>query len=83
MKTFGIEQTTLDSCIREAQGERVLVTRDGHPVALVVGLENLDEEQLQLSRSEEFWKLIAERRSQPTISRAELERRLASKSSSS
>ncbi len=38
MKTFGIEQATLDICIREAQSDRVLVTRDGRPVAMVVGL---------------------------------------------
>lgn len=36
----------------------------------------MDEEQLQLSTSDQFWRLIAERRKQPTISRAELERRL-------
>ena len=26
MKTLGIEQATLDACVRESQGERVLVT---------------------------------------------------------
>jgi len=29
VKTLGIEQATLDSCEREAQGDRVLLTRDG------------------------------------------------------
>jgi hypothetical protein len=43
MKTVGIEQATLDACVREAQGDRVLVTRGGLPVAVVVGLEGLDE----------------------------------------
>ena len=47
MKTLGIEQASLEACVREAQGERVLVTRDGRPVAIVVGLAGLDEEQLQ------------------------------------
>ena len=37
MKTLGIEQATLDSCVREAQDDRVLLTRDGRPVAVVVG----------------------------------------------
>jgi antitoxin (DNA-binding transcriptional repressor) of toxin-antitoxin stability system len=74
VKTFGIEQATLDICVREAQRDRVLVTRDGMPVALVVGLEGLDQEQVNLGNSDEFWKLIAERRRQRTVTRSELER---------
>ena len=69
MKTLGIEQATLDACVREAQGDRVLVTRDGLPVAMVVGLEGLDEEQLRLGSSDQFWKLISQRRQQPTVTR--------------
>ena len=74
MKTLGIEQATLDACVRESQGERVLVTRDGRPVAIVVGVADLDEDQLQLGASDTFWQLITTRRKQPTVSRAELER---------
>ncbi|MCY2995016.1 MAG: hypothetical protein NTY19_45210 [Planctomycetota bacterium] len=74
MKTLGMEQATLDLCVRESQGERVLLTRGGHPVALVVGLENLDQEQLELGTSDTFWQLIAVRRKQRTVTRAELER---------
>lgn len=77
MKTLGIEQATLDSCVREAQDDRVLLTRDGRPVAVVVGLAGLDDEQLALGLSEDFWKLIATRRQEPTITRSELERRLS------
>ena len=76
MKTLGIEKATLDVCVQEAQRDRVLVTRDGHPVALILGIEGLDEEQATLSSSDNFWKLIAERRKQPTLTRAELEQRL-------
>lgn len=76
MKTLGIEQATLDSCVREAQDDRVLLTRDGRPVAVIVGLAGLDDEQIALGLSEEFWRLIAARRRDPTISRSELERRL-------
>ena len=75
MKTLGIEQATLDVCVREAQAERILVTRDSIPVAIVVGLEGMDEEHTQLGNSDEFWRLIAERRKQGMISRSELERR--------
>ena len=75
MKTVGVEQTTLDDCVRESQEERVIVTRDGTPVAVIVGVEGLDEEQVQLGSSNDFWKLIIERRQQKTLSRAELERK--------
>ena len=77
MKTMGIEQATLDVCVREAQGERVLVTRDGRPVAMVVGLAGLDEDQLRLGTSDKFWQLIAARRKERTLTRAELEQMAA------
>ena len=76
MKTVGLEHTTLEGCIKDARRERVVVTRKGKPVALVVGVEGLDEEQLQLGSSDKFWTLIEARRKQKTISRAELERRI-------
>jgi len=75
VKTVVLEQATLDACVREAQGDRVVVTRNGVPVALVVGVEGLDEEQVQLGSSDEFWQMIVERRRQKTLSRAELERK--------
>jgi antitoxin (DNA-binding transcriptional repressor) of toxin-antitoxin stability system len=76
MKTVGLEHTTLEGCIKDARRERVVVTRKGKPVALVVGVEGLDEEQLQLGSSDKFWTLIEARRKQKTMSRAELERRI-------
>ena len=76
MKTVAIKQATLDSCVGDAQSEQVLVTRNGKPVALIVGLEYLDEEDLRLTGSDNFWSLITQRRSQKTIGRAELEKRL-------
>jgi antitoxin (DNA-binding transcriptional repressor) of toxin-antitoxin stability system len=76
MKTLAMEASTLDICVAEAQQERVILTRDGHPIALLVAIEGLDEEQIRLSSSPEFWKLIQERRLEKTISRVELERRL-------
>ena len=76
MKTIGLEHATLDACIKDARHERVVITRKGKPIALVVGVEGLDEEQLQLGSSEKFWTLIETRRKQKTISRTELERRI-------
>jgi antitoxin (DNA-binding transcriptional repressor) of toxin-antitoxin stability system len=82
MKTIGLEHATLDGCIKNARRERIVLTRRGKPVALLVGITGLDEEQLQLASSRKFWTLIEERRKQKTISRAELERRIGTLSES-
>ncbi len=76
MKVVSLEQAVLDSCIEDAQRERVVLTRNGKPVALLVGIEGMDEEQLQRASSDRFWTLIAERRAQNTLSRTELERQV-------
>jgi antitoxin (DNA-binding transcriptional repressor) of toxin-antitoxin stability system len=76
MKTVGLEEVTFDTCVAAAQKERVLVTRDGKPVALILGIEGMDREDLQLAGSAKFWELIDQRRKQKTISRVELEQRL-------
>lgn len=80
MKRLALEDLSIDRCVGDAQEERVVLTRAGKPVALLIGL---DEEQCELGTSDEFWKLITERRRQPTISRAELEDRLASRGAGS
>ena len=69
MKRVELGQASID----DAQQERVVILRHGKPVALVIGI---DQEQLDLESSGEFWKPVAERRREPTISRAELDRRL-------
>jgi antitoxin (DNA-binding transcriptional repressor) of toxin-antitoxin stability system len=76
VKTVELDDARLESCVADAQDDQVVLTRGGKAVAVLIGL---DEEQEQLGRSERFWSLIAERRRQPTISRAELERRLGAK----
>lgn len=76
MKTISIEQTDLDACVEDAQQERVVLTRNGVPVVVLVGIAGLDADQLGLASSDRFWRLIAERRQQSSISRAELERRI-------
>jgi antitoxin (DNA-binding transcriptional repressor) of toxin-antitoxin stability system len=76
MKTVSMEDATLDRCVAEAQQEKVILTRNGHPIALIVSVDGMDEEQIRLSSDPEFWKLMEERRRQKTISREELERRL-------
>jgi antitoxin (DNA-binding transcriptional repressor) of toxin-antitoxin stability system len=76
MKTIGLKQATLDACIKNAQQERVVITRKGKPVALIIGVEGMDKEQLQLGSSDKFWKLIEKRRKDKIVSRTELEQRL-------
>ena len=76
MKAVDIQQTNLDACVSDAQSERIIVTRDGNPVALVVGVQGLDEEQVQLGSSDEFWELIAQRRKEKTLSRAALQEKI-------
>jgi antitoxin (DNA-binding transcriptional repressor) of toxin-antitoxin stability system len=70
MKTVGIEKTGLQDCVSQAQKERLIITRDGQPVALVI---SIDEEQLELGQDASFWKLIEERRGEKSIGREELE----------
>jgi antitoxin (DNA-binding transcriptional repressor) of toxin-antitoxin stability system len=73
VKAITYKEAKLSTCIEEAQRERVLITRDGKPVVLIVGVEGMDEEQLQLGNSDEHWRLISERRRQTTRSRTQLE----------
>lgn len=68
MKETTLEQFTqaVQSYLEAAQQERILVTENGKPVALVVGLAHKDEEDWQLETSVEFWQMIEERRQRPT-----------------
>jgi antitoxin (DNA-binding transcriptional repressor) of toxin-antitoxin stability system len=75
MKTVDIHDTNLDACVLDAQSDRVVITSGGNPVALVVGVQGLDEEQAQLGASDKFWELISARRKEPTIDRSGLEKK--------
>ena len=77
MKIIGIDEANIKECVKDAQHERVVLTRRGKPVALLVGVAGMDLEQIALGHSDEFWQLIRERRSQKTMSRTELEKELA------
>lgn len=79
MKTVALENANLATCVHKAQRDRVLLTKHGAPIAVLISMAGLDREQIALGSSPEFWRLIAERRRQPTISRAELDARLKTK----
>jgi hypothetical protein len=76
MKTVDIQETSLDACVFDAQSDRVVIMRGGNPVAIVVGVEGLDAEQTQLGASDKFWRLISDRRKEPTIDRSALDKKL-------
>ena len=83
MKTIKIEETGLAAkYVSQAQRENVVLTEQGNPVAVLVGIRELDDEQIQLGLSDDFWKMIVARRKQPTISHDEMKRRLGLTSAS-
>ena len=76
MRRIGIGEAALETCVRDAQHDRVLIIRDGKPMALIIGVAGMDAGQLELGSSSKFWQLIKERRAQVTLTRAELEQRM-------
>jgi PHD/YefM family antitoxin component YafN of YafNO toxin-antitoxin module len=76
VKIVNLGEASLDRCVVEAQQDRVVIKRDGKPVALIIGVEGLDDEQLELGSSDRFWTVIGERRRERAIDRAELEQRV-------
>jgi antitoxin (DNA-binding transcriptional repressor) of toxin-antitoxin stability system len=54
----------------------VVITRRGKPAALLLGVEGKDWETVILETDPTFWKLIQQRRKEPTISFKELKARL-------
>ena len=78
MKTVPVRdlQKRVKACIDEAQEGRVVITRRGKPAALLVGVEGKDWETVILETDPTFWKLIQQRRKEPTISFKELKVRL-------
>ena len=77
MKVISLDEANLEKCLRDAQQERIVLTRKGKPVALLLGVAGFDLEQIELGHSDELWTLLRQRRKQKTISREEIEKRLA------
>jgi antitoxin (DNA-binding transcriptional repressor) of toxin-antitoxin stability system len=63
-KQYAVEQLPREvaELVEASQCQRVVLTRNGVPFALIVGIEHKDEEDLQLEASPEFWQMIAESR---------------------
>ncbi len=69
MKIFGVEKTSLNFCVSEVQHESIVLTIEGKPMALMIGI---DAEQSEQGSDDSFQRLIEERRSPETVSRNEL-----------
>jgi hypothetical protein len=78
MTKTSIEQfaNDVDGYLTTAQKERVLVMRNGQPVALVIGMENKDAEDFHYMTSPEFWRVIEETRRMPTVPLEQLKKEL-------
>jgi prevent-host-death family protein len=78
MKTVSDDEARADlhKMLEVSQHERVVITCDGKPRAILVGLSDYDVEDLELANSAEFWRMIEERRSGPTLSLAEVKARI-------
>ncbi len=81
MKTVSVRdlQKTLRKRVDESQKERVVVTRRGHPAAVLIGVEGMDWEQVLLLTDDSFWRLLQRRRKQKASPLAAVKRRLGIK----
>lgn len=74
---LGKAKNALSAFIEEAQNDRILITRHGRPVALIVGVEGEEFEDLMTRSDPEFWRMIESRRkSSRTVPAAEMRQRL-------
>src|SRR5689334_20807174 len=64
VKVIEMDEANIKECVKDAQHERVILTRRGKPIAVIAGVAGMDLEQIALGHSDEFWQLIRERRGQ-------------------
>ena len=78
MKVVALREAVqrLSGCVARAQRERVLITKQGPPAALMIGVEGHDLEEVLLMQNPRFWKVIEARRAEPTLSLDEVRRQL-------
>ena len=80
MKVLAIREAkaALSATLDEAQRERVLITRNGKPSAVVIGVEGHDFEDVLLMSNPKFWSMIeASRRDPTTYTMDEIRQRFA------
>ena len=55
-------QADLSAVVETAHHDRVVLECDGNPCAIIVGLDNHEEEDFAWAKSHEFWEMIESRR---------------------
>ena len=80
MKTIGVRdlQKRIKEFVNASQSEGVVITRNGQPASLVIGVEGAAWEDLVIQSDPSFWKSIRERRMEKSISAADMRNRLLS-----
>jgi prevent-host-death family protein len=80
VKTISVRdlQKEIRKSVDEAQKDRVVVTRNGKPAVLLIGIEGQDWESVVIQANAPFWKLIGKRRKEKTIPLQEMRKRLMS-----
>jgi prevent-host-death family protein len=78
MKTITVRdlQKKVRECVDAAQSDRIVITRHGRPAAVLVGVAGTDWETVVLEANAGFWRLIEKRRKQPTVTMAEMRKRV-------
>lgn len=78
MKTINVRnlQKKIRICVDRSQKDHIVVTRNGEPTAVIIGVKGMDWERLALQMSSSFWKAIEKRRKEKTISLHELKKSL-------
>jgi len=69
-------QKRLRECVDAAQEDRIVITRRGKPAAVLVEVEGADWETVVVETNASFWRLIEKRRKQPTMSLADMRKKL-------
>ena len=77
MKTIDISaQPEVAAIVKSAQKQQLLLTKNGKPAAVLLGLNNYDAEDFGLASSPAFWEMIESRRRGPSVPLADLKSRL-------
>ena len=78
MKTISVRdlQKGIRKTVEASQKDQVVVTRNGRPSALLIGVEGKDWESIVLQTNAPFWKMIEKSRRDKTIPLSEMRRRL-------
>ena len=81
MKTVGVRelQKKIKKIVETSQEEGVVVTRNGKPASLIIGVEGHEWEDLVVQADPKFWKFIEKRRQEKTISMDEMKHRVLPK----